>query len=76
MADGDKVSQVLSTLESESRAQIPPSSHEEKGAGVTSPNLSRSMAQPMKSQSSVYWINAEVKGRQLSTSMVPLKVMQ
>ena len=44
MADGDKVSQVLGTLESESRAQIPPSSREEKGAGVTSPNLSRSVA--------------------------------
>ena len=35
-----------------------PSSREEKGSGVTSPNpwaSSRSMGRPMKSQSSIYW---------------------
>ena len=54
----------------QSRAQTPPSSLEEKGSGVTSPNpwaSSRSMEQPIKSQSSVYWNNAE------ATSVVPLK---
>ena len=40
-----------------SRAQTPPSSREEKGSGVTSPNpwaSSRSLERPIKSQNSVY----------------------
>ena len=50
----------------------PPSSHKEKGSGVTSQNpwtSFRSLEQPIKLQSGVYQ-NAEVR---TSTSMVPLK---
>ena len=60
-----------------SRAQTPPSSRKEKGFGVTSPNPwassgSRSVEQLTKSQSGVYWTNAEAG---TSTSIVPLKVI-
>ena len=51
------------------------SSREEKGSGVTSRNAwasSRNEKRPMKSQSGVYWNNAEAR---TSTSIVPLKVM-
>ena len=52
-----------------------PRPREEKGFDVTSPNpwaSSRSVEQPIKSQSSVYWNN--VKAR-TSTSIILLKVM-
>ena len=52
---------------------MPTSSREEKGSGVTSPNpwaSSRSLEQPIKSQSVVYWNNAEAR---MSTSIIPLK---
>ena len=72
----------------QSRAQTPPSSHEEKGdqsraqltrgegeSGVTSPNpwaSSRNVERPIISQSGVYWNNEEAR---TTTSIVPLKVM-
>ena len=58
-----------------SHAQTPPSSHEEKGSGVTSPNpwaTSWSVEWPMILQSSVYWNDAEARA---STSNTPPKVM-
>ena len=63
---------VVKTL---SHAQTPPSSREEKGSGVTSPNpwaTSRSVEWPMILQSSVYWNDAEAR---TSTSNTPPKVM-
>ena len=55
--------------------QTPPSSHEEKGSDVTSPNpwaSSRNVERPIILQNGVYWNNAEAR---TSTSIVLLKVM-